>query len=109
MADTTTYSNAVVTKLLEAEDIYIDCRPVDTTGEVIELDDDNYFDEVGITSEMFDDASDMLINSDIINNIGFQSALGIILLLLLYTLGDYVFRKFPTSIINKKIETSNYF
>ena len=97
----------IVTEMYEADDIYIDCRPVDSTGEVIVLDEDNIVDDsVEITAEMFDDTANLWTSESFVNGIGFQTVLGLSILAIIYGLGNYVFNKIPSKIIDNKLKTS---
>ena len=78
-------------KVAEDDDIYIDCSPVNEIGEVVESSGDLI--SPGLNLPTF---SSELLN----NNIGFQSMLGIVLLGVIYGVGDYVFNIFPNKIIN---------
>ena len=78
-------------KVAEDDDIYIDCSPVNEIGEVVES--SGNLIPPGLNLPTF---SGELLN----NNIGFQSMLGIVLLGVIYGVGDYVFNIFPNKIIN---------
>lgn len=91
-------------KFVEDEDIYIDCRPVSTYGgELIVEDKDNNIVNTGVSAAMLDELALNFSNGSIINNIGFQSLIGIGLLAILYGIGNYVFKEFPKNLIDKKM------
>lgn len=100
MTDSNNSRNAYV-KFVEDEDIYIDCRPVDTTGEVIVKDDDDK--DMNVGNIMLDDITDNMLNGNIFNDVGFQTLLGVTILGMLYGIGSYVFRDLPTKFVNKKM------
>ena len=81
-------------KLEEDDDIYIDCNPVDT----------NNPDEVTLTDAVPSDSVIQSLDGDqLMNNIGFQSVLGIALFGVMYFVGNYVFKQLPSNIIQDRI------
>lgn len=92
-------------QFVEDEDIYIDCRPVETYGgDVVLTDEDNNIENVGVSADVLDEISVNFSDGTIINNIGFQTLLGLILLAIIYCIGNYVFKQVPKMIINKNIK-----
>tara|TARA_Y100000816_G_C25982957_1_gene513277 strand:- start:88 stop:642 length:555 start_codon:yes stop_codon:yes gene_type:complete len=86
---------------LKDDDVYINCKPVDTFGKEITAE-TNFFKNNNMSNEILDDATRNLKNGELTNNIGFQSIVGIFLIIFLYYIGNYVFVKFPQKIINKE-------
>lgn len=91
-------------KFVEDEDIYIDCRPVSTYGdEVVLTDEDNNEVNMGVSADMIDSIAKNFSNGNITNNIGIQSFIGVGLLIILYGLGNYVFKEIPKNLIDRKL------
>ncbi len=104
MSDSNSNSNSAYVKFIEDEDIYIDCRPVSTYGgEVILEDEDNTIVNTGVSADMLDSIALNFSNGTIINNIVFQTLIGIGLLVILYGLGNFVFKEIPKNLIDKKL------
>tara|TARA_B110000261_G_C13090111_1_gene359607 strand:- start:3407 stop:3682 length:276 start_codon:yes stop_codon:yes gene_type:complete len=83
-------------KLEEDEEIYIDCNPVDT----------NNPDEVTLTDDTPSDSVIPSLDGDqLMNNIGFQSVLGIALFGIMYFVGNYVFKQLPSNVIQDRINS----
>ena len=83
-------------KLAEDEEIYIDCNPVDT----------NNPDEVTLTDDTPSDSVIPSLDGDqLMNNIGFQSVLGIALFGIMYFVGNYVFKQLPSNVIQDRINS----
>ena len=86
-------------KFVEDEDIYIECKPVDIAGEVIT--DTNNTISTDINNEILDTLSSSLSfdsslsGKSIYDNVGFQTLIGIILLAILYAIGNFIFKKIP--------------
>tara|TARA_Y100000022_G_C13155993_1_gene331723 strand:- start:172 stop:723 length:552 start_codon:yes stop_codon:yes gene_type:complete len=87
---------------LEDDDVYINCKPVDTFGKEITAE-TNFFKSNNMSNEILDEATRNLQNGELINNVGFQTIIGVFLIIFLYYVGNYVFVKFPKKIINKDI------
>jgi len=83
-------------KLEEDEEIYIDCNPVDT----------NNPNEVSLTDDTPSDSVIPSLDGDqLMNNIGFQSVLGIALFGIMYFVGNYVFKQLPNNVIQDRINS----
>tara|TARA_B100000965_G_scaffold41980_2_gene30821 strand:+ start:1017 stop:1313 length:297 start_codon:yes stop_codon:yes gene_type:complete len=82
----------------EDEDIYIDCRPVDTKGVTI-MDDEANTQVINTNDLILDELSVNIGQGNILESVGFQTALGIVLLGILYGIGSYVFKKLPQNYI----------
>jgi hypothetical protein len=83
-------------KLADDEDIYIDCNPVDT----------NNPEEVTLSDEQPDDSVIPTLDGDqLMNNIGFQSVVGIALFGVMYFVGNFVFKQFPSNVIQDRINS----
>lgn len=79
----------------EGDNIYIECRQVDDKGEIIKDDEE----------ETFLDMTDL--SMDFENNIAMQAIIGVSLMVMLYTMGNYVFKVYPTQQIEKKLNIQN--
>lgn len=88
---------------LTEEDIYIDCNPVDILGEEIETIEDNSAVSGPGTAQVLDEATNLLSEGKIFDNIGFHTVLGITLLGILYGVGIYVFKEYPKSVLDNKM------
>ena len=86
---------------LEDDDVYINCKPVDTFGKEITAE-TNFLKNNNMTNEILDEATANINNGELTNNIGFQTIIGVFLILFLYYVGNQVFVKFPQKIINKE-------
>tara|TARA_B100001093_G_scaffold513195_1_gene584603 strand:+ start:7038 stop:7337 length:300 start_codon:yes stop_codon:yes gene_type:complete len=95
-------SSDAYVKFIEDEDIYIECRPVDITGEVIMDSSDNMSVEM-VNNSIIDSLTTSLSTDSISNNISFQTLIGIIFLSILYGIGNFVFKNIPKKIIDKKV------
>ena len=84
------------------DDIYIDCKPVDTFGEEITAE-NNLVETNNKSLEILDELTRNVNGGAWFDNIGFQTVMGIALLGILYSIGNYVFIKFPKKIINKDV------
>ena len=97
------------TEISPGDNIYIDCKPTNTRGEEIEPDEN--IGHIDVTNDMFDELSNKLNNpmlgKTILDNIGFQILVGIILLAIIYFIGNVIFLKYPKKIVNAKNNTLN--
>jgi len=83
-------------KLEEDEEIYIDCSPANI----------NNPDEFTLTDDAPSDSVIQSLDGDqLMNNIGFQSVLGIALFGVMYFVGNYVFKQLPSNIIQDRINS----
>lgn len=101
---TTTTSDGSIIKFEEDEDIYIECRPVDITGEVIIDGSDNMLSET-LNNEILDSLSNNISVDGIFSNVGAQIVIGLLLLAILYIIGNFIFKNVPSNIINKKLSS----
>tara|TARA_Y100000748_G_scaffold285268_1_gene267681 strand:+ start:755 stop:1039 length:285 start_codon:yes stop_codon:yes gene_type:complete len=87
------------------DNIYISCNPItEYGGEEIKEDEENEIDKSRkISQDMLDDIGLNFSTGVITDNIGFQTLLGLILLGILYGLGNYVFKELPKNLIEKKL------
>ena len=83
----------------EDEDIYIDCRPVDTKGVTI-MNDEANTQVINTNDLILDELSLNIGQGNILESVGFQTALGIVLLGVLYGIGSFVFKKLPENYID---------
>jgi hypothetical protein len=82
--------------LEEDEEIYIDCSPANI----------NNPDEVTLTDDAPSDSVIPSLDGDqLMNNIGFQSVLGIALFGIMYFAGNYVFKQLPSNVIQDRINS----
>ena len=79
----------------EGDNIYIECKQVDDKGEIIKDDEE----------ETFLDMTDL--SMDFENNIAMQAIIGVSLMVMLYTLGNYVFKIYPTQEIKRRLYIEN--
>jgi hypothetical protein len=97
------------TEISPGDKIYIDCKPTNTYGEEIKPDEN--IGDIAVTNVMFDELSNKLNNpmlgKTILDNIGFQILVGIILLAIIYFIGNVIFLKYPKKIVNAKNNTLN--
>jgi hypothetical protein len=89
--------------LTEEDTIYIDCNPVDILGDVVTSPTDNIQQPVPGAGQAFTEATNLLSEGKLYENIGFHTVLGICLLAILYGTGIYVFKDYPKSIIDNKM------
>jgi len=85
----------------ENDNIYIDCNPVDIHNEVIETDAEN--NEVP-SNTISTDITRNVLGGSLTDNIGFQSILGIAIIGILYGIGNYIFKQYPTKLLQNKID-----
>ena len=79
----------------EGDNIYIECRQVNDKGEIIEDD----------KEKTFLDMAD--VSMDFEKNIAMQAIIGVSLMVMLYTMGNYVFKVYPTQQIERKLNIQN--
>ncbi len=87
-------------KFVEDEDIYIDCKPVDVTGEVVDSS-SNILNSNNKSMDVLQGLTDGIGGGALFDNIGFQTLLGIVLLGILYSIGNYIFIKYPKNITER--------
>ena len=83
--------------LKEDENLYIECYAVDEKNNIIVNNKD---------TQQNNDLMNILQNDkslDLGNSIGIQALVGISLMLMVYVIGDYVFKIIPNNTIEKKI------
>ena len=100
MSVTTRTSDGNIIKFEEDEDIYIECHPVDITGQVVNDETDNTLSE-NVNNEILDSLSADLTINNVFSNVGVQVIIGLLLLAILYTIGNFIFKNVPSNIINK--------
>lgn len=86
------------TKISPGDDIYIDCRPTNTFGE--EINPGENIKTMDTTNSILDELSDSLDGKNILENVGFQIMIGILLFSIIYYIGNYVFVKYPKKILD---------
>ena len=87
-------------KFVEDEDIYIDCKPVDVTGEVVDSS-SNILNMNNKSMDVLQGLTDGVSGGALFDNIGFQTLLGIVLLGVLYSIGNYIFIKYPKNVTER--------
>ena len=106
MSVTTRTSDGNIIKFEEDEDIYIECHPVDITGQVVNDETDNTLSE-NVNNEILDSVTSDFTMNNIFSNVGVQVIMGLLLLAILYTIGNYIFKNIPSKIINKSESTGS--
>ena len=92
-----------MTNTEEQEDqIYIKCNPTAANGEDISDEEDNVVNS-GVSPAMLNELTKLTVSGDMFNNTVFQSIIGVTAIALLYGLGNYVFKEFPTNSIANKV------
>ena len=89
------------TRISPGDEIYIDCKPTNTFGDVIEPD-ENIIDTPDITNQVINELAENVHGNNVFNNIGFQAMVGILLLGIIYFIGDYVFIKYPKNFLDNR-------
>tara|TARA_B100000927_G_scaffold229050_1_gene188866 strand:- start:36 stop:329 length:294 start_codon:yes stop_codon:yes gene_type:complete len=84
------------------DDIYIDCKPVDTIGNVIGEEQSN------VSQEVLSDFTTSIGATNLQDNVGIQAIIGITIMGVLYIVGDYVFKQFPKGQIEKQMNLVQY-
>ena len=80
------------------DDIYIDCKPVNMiNGD----EDDNEYPKTN-TNAMAAISSQLMAPSAM-DNVGLQTVIGITAIAVIYSLGNYVFKSFPKSLITERM------
>lgn len=82
------------------DDIYIDCQPSDTLGRPIDENNPIDLGKIDYSNEILDDLTLSFDSGDIMNNIGFQALLGIIIISSVYYIGNYLFIRYPDKLTN---------
>tara|TARA_B100001142_G_C13932015_1_gene499715 strand:- start:59 stop:322 length:264 start_codon:yes stop_codon:yes gene_type:complete len=81
--------------LTEDDNLYIECYAVDEKNNII------------VNNKDKDSGGNNLINNDksldLGNSIGIQALVGVSLMLMVYVIGDYIFKIVPNNTIKKKI------
>ena len=86
------------------EYIYIDCNPVDIRGEEIN-EDTNEFVQAQINNELLNEMETWVVGGGMFEDVVFQSFAGVFMITIIYTIGSYVFKDIPKSIIDKRVES----
>ena len=86
------------TKISPGDDIYIDCRRTNTFGE--EINPGENIKTMDTTNSILHELSDSLDGKNILENVGFQIMIGILLFSIIYYIGNYVFVKYPKKILD---------
>lgn len=84
-------------KMEEDDDIYIDCKPTNELNRV-----EQSSSSQGVSNMVLGDMENEINSGMIIDNVGFQTFLGITLMAVIYGIGDYVFKTLPKEYIEKK-------
>ena len=87
----------------EDEDIYIKCNPVDDNGEIIESSNNNLGASANSINSMLEELSNTFKPELLYKNIGLQAAMAIGFLIIVYSIGNYLFVHYPRSVIAKKV------
>lgn len=86
------------------EDLIIDCHPYDVYGdETVESEEDNVINK-DYGKNILDDLNFKLNASSIFENIGFQSLLAIGIFGIIYFVADYVFKRMPKRLLDRRIQ-----
>ena len=85
-------------KLVEDEFIYIDCNPVDSIGNEVEVQIEEEQD-----TDTYDNPSDVFDFTNINNNLGFQFTIAITFFGIIYGLGNYIFKTVPNDMLEKRL------
>ena len=88
-------------KMKQDDNIYIDCDPVDITGEAIDI--TNPGDDSETNPDILNPITQEFNTGMIYDSIGFQAVLGIVVIGIVYSIGEYVFKTFPKSLIDERL------
>lgn len=72
-----------------------ECEKLDITGNPISSNRGNNQENIAL----MDDITNFVGSGKIYDNIGFQSMLGIIIMMIIYYIGDYIFIQYPKSLM----------
>ena len=87
----------------EDEDIYIKCNPVDDNGNVVDSKNNDLGVSANSINSMLEELSNTFKPELLYKNIGLQAAMAIGFLIIVYSIGNYLFVHYPRSVIAKKV------
>ncbi len=82
-------------------DIYIKCNPTDNNGEIIDNNGNTGTAQDSIN--ILNDILQIFDSQSLYNNIGVQTVMAIIFLLIIYNIGNYMFIYYPSSKIAQQL------
>ena len=91
------------TLLRPDDDIYIQCNPVTVDGEEIENEQDNNINLNSISNvqdQVFSEMANASLDDGLFTNVGYQVLVGLVLLGIVYLVGNHIFISTPKSIID---------
>ena len=87
----------------EDENIYIKCNPVDDNGEIIEASNNNLGASANSINSMLKELGDTFNPNAMYENIGLQTTMAIGFLIIIYSIGNYLFVHYPKMMIAKRV------
>jgi hypothetical protein len=82
-----------------------ECEELDITGNPKGSNRGNNIEDIAL----MDDITDFVSSGGLYDNIGFQSMLGIIIMMIIYYIGDYIFIQYPKSLMVGKVSKFDRF
>ena len=93
-------------EVVDNENIYIDCNPVNSIGKTLVLDDNNNVIEHQQTDvETLNEIGNFLSNSNVSENLGVQFLIAVTAFAIIYGIGNYVFKTLPNEMLEKKLNS----
>ena len=97
-------TNALMKTLDASQDnIYIKCNPVDDNGNVIESSNNSVGTNLSSLNSMFNELASGLSPMFLYSSVGLQTFISVLLFIIIYYTGKYIFIDYPNKMIAKRI------
>lgn len=90
-------------QVMNDENIYIDCNPVNIKGTELEFDEDNNLKEEEQTTSLIDDITRDFGTGNFEDKMGPQFLIAITAFAIMYGIGNYVFKTLPNEMLDKRV------
>jgi hypothetical protein len=103
-ADIYNETDSLMKSLNTSEDnIYIKCKPVDDNGNVVEESNNLIGTNVSVLNSMFGELGTSFNPIFLYSSIGLQTFISVVLFIIIYYIGKYMFLDYPKKVISKKM------
>jgi hypothetical protein len=97
-------TNTLMKSLDNSQDnIYIKCNPLDDNGNVIEASNNTIGSNISSLNSIFDEVGNSFGPNFLYNNIGLQTFISVLFLIIIYYIGKTIFINYPRSMIAKRV------
>ena len=87
----------------QEDNVYIKCKPVDDNGNTIEPSNNLFGPDLSSLNSMLTQLSNIFNPEMMYNNVGLQTLMAISFLVIIYSIGNYLFIDYPKSSIARRI------